>query len=163
MILILKSASFSEEFLFALFNRNFKKNFKMLLLKVSFSLLWFCLRTSHFYNTRQICLFSGKAAFWWNCYLFGWSVVFSVKFVNLLEIWFLCEFISHQKKNIPMKLAEIYEVMVDSLFATDPGANRLERNPSWTPSVDCGCWFSMDSPESLHLWIILLCVVVQII
>lgn len=50
-----------------------------------------------------------------------------------------------------MKLAEIYEVMVDSLFATDAGANRLERNPSWTPSVDCGCWFSMDSPESLHL------------
>lgn len=67
------------------------------------------------------------------------------------------------EKNIPMKLAEIYEVMVDSLFATDAGANRLERNPSWTPSVDCGCWFSMDSPESLHLWIILLCVVVQII
>lgn len=29
-----------------------------------------------------------------------------------------------------MKLAEIYEVMVDSLFATDAGANRLERNPS---------------------------------
>ena len=48
---------------------------------------------------NEFCLFSGKAACWWNCSVLGWGTI--CLSLQPSDTWFSSEFIRHQKKKYP--------------------------------------------------------------